>query len=271
MAYRHLTVLPALVAGLAGAAQSAAGQEYHPYGAARGWTVEAVTSDGSFMRCEARNPAAPFALVANVEGWMVTVMAPAGLPDEVSGYIDVDRASLEATFYRMDDGSYGAFLDDGAIDAIRSGSHLSVDLGGGLSAGSLSGSTAAMGKLQECVERGGLPPKGGALGQAAPAPVAPVESDAMRLGDDCPAFGDYVSPASDVPAHVRFYNASDIAVSLYWIDFDGQIVEYAGTLPGESYEVDSYVGHYWLAKDFDGTCHGGVIEITDGLNYIDIP
>jgi hypothetical protein len=261
----------ALSAGITGAAAAQADEDYADYGATRGWSILAISNDGSFTRCGGVSDSFPFTLELSAEGWVLTVDGPLDSPPEVPAYADVDRYSFEGTFYPMSNGRYGMFMEEGMVEAMRAGDRLLVTLDGQTTEASLAGSTAAMLKIEECVERGGVPPRGGSIGQGGPAPVAPVESDAARLGDGCPAFGAYASPASDVPAHVRFYNASDIAVSLYWIDFGGQIVEYAGTLPGESYEVDSFVGHYWLAKDFDGTCHGGLIEITDGLNYIDIP
>jgi subtilisin family serine protease len=257
-----------LSAGITGTGAAQADEDYADYGTTRGWSILAISNDGGFTRCAGVSDSFPFTLELSAEGWMLTIDGPLDNPPEVPAIADVDRYSFEGTFYPLANGRYGMFMEDGMVEAMQAGDRLLVSFGGEITEASLAGSTAAMLKIGECVERGGVPPRGGAIGQGRAAP--PVESDAARLGDGCPAYGAYASPASDVPARVRFYNASDIAVSLYWIGFDGQIVEYAGTLPGESYELDSYVGHYWLAKDFDGTCHEGVMEVTDGMNDFEI-
>lgn len=265
MKTKGLLAAALVAAGVWGAAAPARAEiTYTDYGTARGWLVQSVATDGDFMRCEAMKADVVFMLSYSVEGWTVTVDAVNGNPTEAQGMIDIDRASFPATFYQMDDGRYGAFLDEGAAGALRAGSYVVLDVGGQITEGPLVGSAAAMGKLEECQARAGA--GGGSSAAAAPAPVAPAESDATRLGAGCPAFGMFASVPSDQPAHAIFVNQSDVAVSIYWIDFDGQIVEYGATLPGETWEVDTWSGHFWLAKDFDGTCHGGMHVATAGQN-----
>lgn len=252
--------LAALACAVLTAGAAAADANFTDYGTARGWVVQAVDYDGSFARCEAMKDDVAFMLTLSVEGWMVTADAVPGNPAEVAGMIDINRASAPATFYQMDDGRYAAYLDDGMVTALRDGSHLTLEVAGQITDGPLSGSAAAMGKLEECLANGGATPGGAAMDQAA------IDSDATRLGAGCPALGEFASPPSDNPAHAVFVNNSDVAVTIYWIDFDGQIQEYAGTLPGESWEVETWAGHYWLAKDFDGTCHGGTMVTAAGQN-----
>lgn len=259
--------LAALALGLASLPATAQVEDIADYGSARGWDVLSLSVEGSFMRCGGVSNDFPFTLELSVEGWVLTIDGPLDNPVEVPAIVDVDRASFEGTFYPLDNGRYGMFLDAGLVDSIRAGSRLAVEVNGQSTPASLTGSTAAMAKIEECVANGGVPPRAAA---AKPKPVAPVESDAARMGRGCPAFGELASFPSEAPATATFINGADQAVSIYWIDFDGQIQEYAGLLPGESWSVDSYVGHLWLAKDFDATCHGGVIEVGPGENVFDI-
>jgi hypothetical protein len=41
-------------------------------------------------------------------------------------------------------------------------------------------------------------------------------------------------------------------------------------LPGERIKFVSNAGHYWLARDFQGTCHGGTIEVGFGDTFYEI-
>lgn len=248
--------IAAALAALVYSGATAQAEDYADYGTARGWAVQAVSMDGSFLRCEAMEESTVFMLTLSNEGWMVTIDALPGTPAEAVGMIDIDRASFPATFYPLSDGRYGAFLDGGMAEAIREGSHTVLEVGGQITEGPLTGSAAAMGKLEECVQNGGV-----AGATAATAPGA-VDSDADRMDATCPDPRQFASPESHEMARIEFANRSDIAISIYWIDFAGQLVEYAATLPGESVTLDSYVGHAWLAKDFNGTCHGGVLAVT---------
>lgn len=259
--------LAALATTLIGLPAAAQVEDITDYGTARGWDVMALSYDGQFARCAGVSPDFPFTLELSVEGWTLTVDGPLDNPPEISGYVDVDRASFEGTFYPQANGRYAMFLEDGLVESIRAGRRLAVDLNGSVTAANLSGSTAAMLKIEECVQRQG---RAGAATGGAPKPkvakkAAPVEDDASNMGADCPAYGTDPSPASSEPAQVEFINRSDIAVSIYWLDFNGAPVEYAGLLPGESVTLDTFAGHLWLAKDFNMVCHGGVWPAGSGF------
>lgn len=257
---KHKLGLAAAFAALFFTSAAAQAEEYADYGKAKGWAVQSVSVDGNFMRCEAMKDDVVFMLSYSSEGWVVTVDALPGNPGEAAGSIEIDRASFPTTFYQLSDGRYGAFLDDGAAQALRAGSYVVLEVSGQVTEGPLVGSAAAMGKLEECLGNGGEAQAKASDGTAAPAPQ-PVESDAARMDATCPNPRDFVSPASDQAAPIEFVNKSDIAISIYWIDFDGQLQEYAGTLPGESVTLESYVGHTWLAKDFNGTCHSSILVV----------
>ncbi len=263
----------ALVATSMAAALPALAEQYSeaPYGAARGWSVVAVLHDGNYTRCSALAPDGGMTIDLSAEGWWLTVphLPPAQQHD---GSVDVDRYSFETTFFPLDNGGFGSPMEPGLVKTLKSGKLLIVNAGGMSTQHSLAGSTAAMLKVQECANNAGERPDGfsaSAPAAVAPAP-APVESDASNMGAGCPAYGSVVSPASSTPAPVTFVNRADQAVTIYWIGFDGQINEYAGTLPGESVTFDSYVGHNWLAKDFDFTCRGGVLSVAPGGSTFEI-
>ncbi len=251
----------ALLGGMLLAPAAQAEETYADYGMTKGWQVLAISQDGAFMRCSGASDSFPFTLEYSAEGWVLTVDPPAGQEDEIIGTVDVDRASFEGSFYRLANERYGLFLEEGLVEAIRTGSRLVVEINGEVVDTELKGSSAAMTKIEECTENGGVPPKSGNTAKAKP---AAEESDAARMDATCPDVKAFPSVASDEAAQIEFINASDIAISIYWVDFDGKLVDYAGTLPGESVTLDSFVGHNWVGKDFNGTCHSSILTVYPG-------
>lgn len=55
---------------------------------------------------------------------------------------------------------------------------------------------------------------------------------------------------------VLFENESGRAVKLYWVDFGGQLKEYATLAPGETRRQNSYSRHTWLIADANGMPRG---------------
>jgi len=96
----------------------------------------------------------------------------------------------------------------------------------------------------------------------------PVESDAHRMGSGCPRLGQFRSPASNARATIEFIGRADRAVTVYWIDFNGNPVDYGGLDGRKTLRFNTFVGHYWIAKDFDGRCYGGVVSVRPGANRI---
>ena len=200
------------------------------------------------------------------------VLGGVDLPD-TAGSIDIDRASFDGTWYRGETGMVW-FLDEGALASLRQGRDLTAYLAGQDPMSlDLTGSAAALLKLEECVSRGGeaksasasapapapkppeqVPP--GVVIWPANVPPQPVENDTQFLGENCPQWGEFASGPSEIAVKARFVNEADRAASIYWIGFDGTLTEYAGLLPGEKFDVDTFEGHVWVAKDFGGTCLG---------------
>lgn len=239
-----------------------------PYAAVKGWQVDALSNDQGFLGCAGSSQQAEgyLILMRTADGWKVRV--PSTQTESYAGaLITIDGRRIESQAGFAPEGAAELLITDQAAGWIANGAALTVEVDGDQTTSwVLSGSAAMIGKVNECYAGQGLAP----AKTAAPAPAANVDSDALRMGADCPAVGEVVSGGNTTAANVTFYNASDVAVSLYWLDFNGMPVEYAGLLPGEQYVVDTWTGHYWLAKDFDGNCHGGVIQPAPGAHVLEI-
>ena len=243
------------------------------YGEAAGWRIEALSFDGQFLRCAAR-PAGAAALEVQLSSEGPTlVLGGVDAPDG-PGRIDIDRASFEGSWYRGDTGMIW-FLDEGQLTALRQGRAVTATAAGQAPVTlALDGVAQALEKLEACLNDGGQS-DGAALAEPAPetgiamepgadspgvilwpgtVPPQPMEDDTQRLGANCPQWGQYASGPSETVVKAQFVNEADRAVGVYWIGFDGMLTEYAGLLPGETFEVDTYEGHVWVAKDQDGTC-----------------
>jgi hypothetical protein len=99
--------------------------------------------------------------------------------------------------------------------------------------------------------------------------TAPVEDDAYRFGEGCPKLGAVVSDDTGRPAKVefRYEIADDRATLIYWLDFEGKPVEQAMFDSANAVvKLDSFVGHSFIVKDFDGTCYGDFFQVQAGKN-----
>lgn len=140
--------LPSIVAN----AQSATTKTVAEVG---GWTIVAVSVDGAHMRCATRPPgAASVSLEKSTEGWTVVVPTAAS-GDEPKGTVDVDGTASSATFYRMDDGRVGTFLQPAQVKRIGAGKRLTVTIAGTATAVALDGAAAAVKRTAACDADGG--------------------------------------------------------------------------------------------------------------------
>ncbi|MBB4305243.1 putative membrane protein [Rhodobium orientis] len=276
-----------LTAGLAGAMSfgaagpaSAASERFARLG---DWVVFAVFRDGEFRACRARlRSRTAGALIFSYNGRIWRVGVPGtGSRTKVAGDLFVDDFSQFADFAGSRDGKRAATrVDDAFIDEVRAGRVFGVRLGGRERRWSLNGSAAALSAAEDCVAQNGGPARRPKLKRfempnartAAPEPRAepPVMRNAARSGAGCPAPGAMPSPSSDVRRQVRFTNRADQAVNIYWLDSGGTPVEFAALMPGETTTLDSFSGHRWIARDFQGRCHGGVMTVDDGGNRFTI-
>ncbi len=56
------------------------------------------------------------------------------------------------------------------------------------------------------------------------------------------------SPRSGDPTGIDFFNDTQFAYRILWIDFDGFLKEYGLLQPGEHAHYDTYIGHQWLVE-----------------------
>lgn len=237
------------------------------YATVRDWSVSAVFADGAFMRCAATFPNATATLELSPEGWLIGTHLATGA-QQMSGRFDIDKYSFEAEFWGLSDNNMGTFLDETMLGLLRNGSVLAIQLNGGTEILSLKGSAATITKIEECVTRAGQTAAAPAQGVTAASP--PVEDDAQKMGAGCPVWGSVRSLPAEAGIPARFINRADRALTIYWVDYNGMMVEYAALLPGESFDVNTYVGHLWLAKDVEATCHGGVLSPLSGASIFEL-
>jgi len=67
----------------------------------------------------------------------------------------------------------------------------------------------------------------------------------------------------DVATSVTFQNQSDIALSIFWLDFSGQRVPYRTLAAGAAYTQSTFLTHPWLIADSTGACIA-IIQPTAG-------
>lgn len=51
---------------------------------------------------------------------------------------------------------------------------------------------------------------------------------------------------SQIQSFVKFINRTPHCITLYWIDYGGEPVDYGDLLPGESKEINTFVTHPWI-------------------------
>ena len=87
-----------------------------------------------------------------------------------------------------------------------------------------------------------------ALGFAAVASVSEAQAAS------CANFGKVKSKNSNTPVTVTFVNRSGEYRSVMWVDFNGNLVNYANLNPGQRYQINTYVTHPWVFTDGPGNC-----------------
>lgn len=93
----------------------------------------------------------------------------------------------------------------------------------------------------------------------APAPAVPPRLTVTEDNMPCPEPGSVTSPGSSNQVLVTFKDPShkDLAKTVYWLGFKGELVEMGPIFDGVS-QFLSYEGHKFLVKDHQGRCHGGI-------------
>lgn len=144
----------ALVAAavLPASAASADDMKMKKFGDANGWTVNAASSDGVFMNCEALAPGRQASLSKSSEGWVLKA-ATRSKADEVKGSFDIDGKATKADFGPFDGGLYGTFLKPAQVKALQGGKALTVKIGADETKVAIEGLTAVTRKVDECVKK----------------------------------------------------------------------------------------------------------------------
>ena len=236
------------------------------YATVKGWTIVSAhdLSSNEFLGCAMGriNNGDGLVLVMNdYGGWVLKF--PHGAPQGsiVPVTMDLDRYSDQINM-TGDGGWIAGDVHPDWVQALAAGSSLSVRYANRSLAIGLTGSAAAIKKVEECNSYGGRAPT--TTAQAATPQV--VESEHLRMGAGCPALGSQPSPTSGTPTTIIFNNQAGRAVTVYWLDYNGQPVEMLPLSNGGQGNLSTYVGHRFIAKDFDMTCHGGVIEVPSGYD-----
>lgn len=254
--FRFLSPLLALAALCA---LPAAARTTLPYANLPGWTVVVNQGSDGYVSCSARYATGPGTLEIEARRGKWRLQVPSFHDDgTTTGRLILDSAKFNVDLI-SNNGTATLTLPDGLAASLATAASVAVKQDGfDKITWFLKGNSAAISTLAECDRRQGRP------GTAAN--PKPPESDAARLGGGCPAWGKERSPASNQPATAKFANKSDRALTVYWLGFDGSVQGYAGLVPGESTEIPSFVGHKWIAKDFTGSCVGGVMVVQPGEN-----
>lgn len=249
-------------------------QEEKDYAMVKGWRIfsgPAAVAGGDMCYASKDNGSVELRLATEGTGeWMLGV--PYYEDGEVQGqwgFGGKDDYKETATFSASNGWAYMVIP---APDALKNSDMVSIDLDRGAQEFDLSGSAAAMTKVEECVANGGNPPR-----KKATAPVveeeAQVEDDASRFGKGCPKLGAVVSENSSKKAKVvfKYHIASGRATTIYWLDFNGKPVEMATfDEQDNTVRLNSFVGHSFIVKDFDGTCYGDFFEVQPGKNVFEV-
>lgn len=221
------------------------------YGTARGWTIRSEAPGGSYAGCFMTRSEQGFDLMLGQShgNWYIAFPWDSAPGSTHHAVIDVDRYSDQLTLVN-ENGLIGSEIGAAMAHAIGQGNAFTISIDGTSYSLSLHGTAAAIAKVEECDTNQGV----------APTAATGVENDAYNLGAGCPAAGTVRSPAGGAYSGIDMRNQSDMALTVYHLDDQGQPNEVGAMLPGQDLVLDWAEGHYFIARDFGGTCHGGVMQ-----------
>ncbi len=130
------------------------------YANVRGWTVNAFFDNRTFQGCAGINPdnggAMRIALTRD-NAWGVSLRANGN--GFINGNLEIDGRNQPVQYQYSPEGWANVGLTAQELVDIRRGRSIGIDIGRGYFDFSLAGSTAAMGKVTECVNRQGRKPQ----------------------------------------------------------------------------------------------------------------
>lgn len=242
----------------AGLMSPAAALESELYGTSADWTVMARHENGRAVACGVERSAEnAFSLAKTLGDGSWAMGIPRDRPDGalVSIVAEVGRERIKGD-YTVWDGMVQIPVTDAWVGAIVRGSSLILNVDGTEATVPLTGTTGAIGMLEDCASRRGA----GAIPARAPG----------MAGLTCPAQGVDKSPPTHSGAELTFVNRSGGPVSVFWQDFDGNPVRIIDLDKGQQAPIMSNKGHIFFAKGKDGTCYGGKIETPEYDKVVDI-
>lgn len=236
-----------------------------PYGEVKGWRVYAIdhSSDG-FLGCGAvkNEPAGPLIVENYQDRWQLVVPTRRSDADRYDGaLISFDNRKIDSQF-GFEGGHAVSHLTRDEIGFLMQAASLTVAINGEEPLRfDLSGSTAAVLKIRECLDRQGASSVTGAMPAAADNETIYVPSVEACLGG-------IATETTGATRKVRFTadRTLDFPFDLYWIDFDGKRQPYTRLAPGQSIDMETYVGHQWVAELDDDAC--AYAEITPSLETV---
>ncbi|MCW2309834.1 hypothetical protein [Rhodobium gokarnense] len=185
----------AISISLSGAFAGTAVAETERYAKVEGWTVVAVSRDGSFRSCRAavRGRSGFLRIAFGGRAWTVSVPGD-GRTGKFDGNLTIDDMS-DAFRFRSGNGKRAAArVRPHVIDGIRAGRSLSATLNAGRMSWPLDGSAAALSAVEECFAN---------KGRATPAAQRPAAPAKRRAAGACPG-GDKPLPVTGLcPGEAR--------------------------------------------------------------------
>ncbi|MEL6735274.1 MAG: hypothetical protein AAFO98_05240 [Pseudomonadota bacterium] len=240
----------------------------------RGWAVYSERRGDQFLGCyaEKRSFGNDFAIGKSDQyGWVL------GALFKINGSFDsdlfIDGQQFRGNYFDMN-GITVTKLGRQALNALKAGSKATLNIDPGGLPLDLSGSTAAIGKVDECHARRGR--QASASGNLAVAPrqarpARPAAPRPVQSANACPAPGTMRSPSTGQPGEVRFLRGANTpAIIFYWLDYNGNEVEMGIWDNQGQFVLQTTAGHLFVAKDRQGRCRGGVIEAIAGPSDITI-
>ena len=80
--------------------------------------------------------------------------------------------------------------------------------------------------------------------------------DDLEAAQRCMHPGDFVSRPSQERTGITVVNRSNMALRLYWLDFQGNPRLYHTVAPGSRIQQDTFIGHNWLIATSGDQCIG---------------
>ncbi|GIL03276.1 MAG: hypothetical protein BroJett030_31750 [Alphaproteobacteria bacterium] len=219
------------------------------YGETRGWRVVSGAVDGKFAYCagELADGDTVWRLGYDTMQWQLGVPYMAS-PGEWQGEYEIDGRRMPASGVAGDGWSF-MWLGLQELDEVRNGNEIVLDIGRASIPHPLKGTAAVITKIEECVSRRGM------VGNASVAASAQTQADHYPTFEACQPAGSVRTERDGPAASVTFRVDKSVGatLSLNWIAHDGQVHSYGQIAPGQSMEMNTYVGHLWMATD-GGSC-----------------